>query len=97
MKKILMVLIMFPILLLAADTDVSSWDPILNFFLTSAPWAGLVLKILGSIVVVGTFVDHLIPDEKDGGFMTKLLSIPVLGSILGAITRFSPFNISDKK
>lgn len=70
------------------------WTPILDYLnaLPNAPWVHYVLMGLGVIVVIGTVVDSLIPDEKDGGFMTKILAIPVLGQLLSALTKFSPLN-----
>ena len=47
---------------------------------------------LGSLVVVGTAVDKMIPDDKDKAFMAKILAVPVLGALLNALAKFSPFN-----
>lgn len=65
---------------------------LLDYAATLAPWIVNVFTVLGGVVVVGTAVDAAIPDEKDGGFMKKLLATPVLGSVLSALKRFSPFN-----
>lgn len=70
---------------------------ILDYLLTLAPWVGQAFMVLGALVVIGTAVDSVIPDEKDGGFMTKALSLPIIGSLLSAIKRFSPFNIKPKE
>jgi hypothetical protein len=70
-----------------------NFDPIIAFILTVSPIVQTVLTVLGSLVVIGTGIDAAIPDEKDGGFMTKILSIPIVGDFLKAITRFSPFNV----
>ena len=72
------------------------WAPIFDWIMGMAPWAGYALAFLGGLVVFGTFVDQIIPDEKDGGFMKKLFSIPILGSFLEAVARFSPFNVKEK-
>ncbi len=69
------------------------WTPVFDFLISLAPWVSYVFIALGSLVVVGTAVDSIIPDEKDKGFMKKILDIPILGDLLKALTRFSPFNI----
>lgn len=73
------------------------WNPVLDFLLTLKPWVQYVFMGLGGLVVLGTFIDSIVPDEKDGGFMKKVMAIPVLGSLLQAFTRFSPFNVKDPK
>lgn len=65
--------------------------PILEYLATLAPWAPTVLAILGSLVVILTIVDKVVPDEKDNGFMKKLLDIPVVGKLLKDLRRFSLF------
>lgn len=72
------------------------WTPVFDFLNTLAPWVSYVLIGLGSVVVIGTAVDAMIPDEVDKGFMQKILAIPVLGDLLKALTKFSPFNIREK-
>jgi amino acid permease len=69
------------------------WSAILDYAKTLAPWVQYVFVGLGSLVVIGTAVDSVIPDEKDGGFMKKVMAIPVLGSFLQAVAKFSPFNV----
>jgi len=73
------------------------WGPILLFLQGLAPWAIYVLMGLGTLVLLGTVIDSLIPDEKDGGFMKKVMGIPVLGSFLEALKRFSPLNVKPKE
>lgn len=68
------------------------WTPVLEFLKTLAPWVGYVLAGLGSLVVVGSAIDQVIPDEKDKGFMKKVMAVPVLGELLKTLTKFSPFN-----
>ena len=72
------------------------WQPVLDFFNTLGPSVHYVFMGLGGIVVIGTFVDSVIPDEKDGGFMTKAFAIPVVGDLLKGLAKFSPFNIKEK-
>jgi hypothetical protein len=69
-----------------------NWDAVFNWVIGLSPIANYVLMGLGAIVVLGTFIDSIIPDEKDGGFMTKILAIPILGSFLAQLKKFSPFN-----
>ena len=48
-------------------------------------------------VVIGIGIDMIVPDEIDKGFMKKVMAIPVLGSFLAALKRFSPFNVKDQQ
>ena len=73
------------------------FGPILDYLATLTPWAIYVLTGLGALVIIGTAVDSIVPDEQDHGFMKKIMAIPVLGSLLEALKRFSPFNIKDKE
>lgn len=68
------------------------WTPVFDFFISLAPWVKYLFLGLGAAVVIGTTVDTLIPDETDKGFMKKIMAIPVLGSLLEALKKFSPFN-----
>jgi len=72
------------------------WTPVLEFLMTLAPWVSYLFIGLGALVVVGTVIDNLIPDEKDHGFMKKLLATPILGDVLRALKKFSPFNSKEK-
>jgi aspartokinase-like uncharacterized kinase len=68
------------------------WTPVLEFLMTLAPWVSYVFMGLGALVVIATAVDGMIDDTKDNGFMKKIMAIPVLGDLLKAISKFSPFN-----
>ena len=68
------------------------WTPIVDFLMSLAPCVKYIILSLGSIVVVGTSIDAMIPDEKDKGFMKKIMNIPVLGDLLKTLAKFSPFN-----
>lgn len=72
------------------------WTPITDFLLTLAPWVQYVFIGLGSLVVIGSTIDSIIPDEKDHGFMKKILNMPILGDFLKFMTKFSPFNVKEK-
>jgi len=72
------------------------FTPILVFLGSLAPWINIVFAVLGALVLLGTFIDSVIDDKVDGGFMKKILAIPVLGAFLEALIRFSPFNTRDK-
>ena len=74
------------------DTEVYEWIPILKWIATFNPLVINILTILGTIVVVGTLVDRVIPDKYDKGFMQKLRKAPIIGSLLAALSKFSPFN-----
>lgn len=71
-------------------------DILIDALLVQFPQISLILSIVGSLVVVASLVDSLIPDEKDGGFSKKLFAIPVVGQILESIKRFSLLR-SEKK
>lgn len=73
------------------------WTKIVEFLIGLAPWMNYVIMGLGILVVVATFIDSMIDDSKDKGFMKFVLNIPVLGSFLSFLTRFSPFNFVPKK
>lgn len=67
---------------------------ITTFLSGLAPWVPLVFKILGALVVIATVVDQL---WEKVNFMDKVFNIPILGSFLSFITRFSPLNVRDQK
>jgi len=72
------------------------WQPVLDFLATLGPTVSYVFIALGAIVSIGTVVDKMIPDEKDKGFMKALLAKPIIGDVLKAVARFSPFNVKDE-
>lgn len=72
------------------------WTPVFAFLTGLAPWVNYVLIGLGSLVIIGTGIDAMVDDTVDKGFMKKIMAIPVLGSFLEALKRFSPFNIKEK-
>ena len=72
------------------------WTPVFDFFTTLAPWVQYLFMGLGSLVVAGTFIDSVIPDETDKGFMTKAFAIPIIGDVLRGMAKFSPFNVKEK-
>ena len=75
--------------------DTINLEPVFDFLMSLAPWVSYVLIGLGTLVVVGTGVDKVIPDEYDKGFMKFVLGIPVLGVLLKAVAKFSPFHVKD--
>lgn len=101
MKFLVFLQIMFLSLFSFADTTTTSdtydWSAIFSFLTNIYPSISNTLMILGSIVVIGTGLDYMIPDTKDNGFMKKVLAIPILGSFLSALTKFSPFNYNADK
>lgn len=72
------------------------WTVLTDFLMTLNPIVGYIFMGLGSLVVVATAIDSVIPDTKDHGFSKKILAIPILGDFLIFIKRFSPFNIKEK-
>jgi len=71
------------------------WVPFFNFLLTFSPVVSTILMVLGALVTLGILVDAMVDDKKDKGFMKKLLAKPILGDMLRALKRFSPFNIRE--
>jgi hypothetical protein len=69
------------------------WSVVVTFLSSLAPWVKYIFIGIGAAVVIGTAVDSMIDDKVDGGFMKKVLAVPVLGDFLSFLTRFSPFNI----
>ena len=72
-------------------------DQVLLYLSNIAPWVEYLFIALGTLTVIGTAIDQLIPDEKDNGFMKKIMAVPILGDFLEVLKRFSPFNIKEKK
>ena len=58
---------------------------------------GTIFSWIGGAAVLGTVIDAIVPDKYDKGFMGKLNNVPVLGTIIKAIRRFSPFNVDVNK
>jgi len=58
------------------------FSSILDFLVVQFPIAGSILAILGSLVVILSGIDAILPEEKDGNFMEKVLNIPILGELL---------------
>ena len=79
-----------------ADTETDTWFNILTTLSGVWSYFPIIFQILGALTIIGTVIDKLIPDEKDGGFMTKILNVPILGKILSALSRFSPLSYNDK-
>lgn len=73
------------------------WSFVVDYLMSLAPWVEYVFVALGTLVLMGTVVDSMVPDEKDKGFMKKILELPMIGSLLSFLTRFSPFNIKSDK
>jgi hypothetical protein len=69
-------------------------NEVLQFLLSSFPKLEMVFVVLGLLVTIGTVVDQLLPKVS---FMDKLFNIPFLGSVLKALTRFSPLNVKEDK
>ena len=73
------------------------YDAIVNFIVSLWAPAQYVFVVLGGLVVIGTCVDKLVPDQYDKGFMSKIFAIPYAGAFLKHIAKFSPFYEADKK
>lgn len=97
LKKLLFaILLTFISISCFAETEIDTWFNILTTLSGIWSYFPIIFQILGALTIIGTVIDKLIPDEKDGGFMTKILNIPILGKILSALSRFSPLSYNDK-
>lgn len=65
---------------------------ILEMFKNAFSFAPTVLAVLGTLVVVGSIVDKIVPDKYDKGFMSYLYNMPVIGLLLKALVKFSVFS-----
>lgn len=65
---------------------------ILDWFEKTFSFAPTVLAILGTLVVVGSIVDKIVPDKYDKGFMSYLYNLKIIGTILKSLVRFSVFS-----
>ncbi len=95
MKKLfLFFVLMFCGVLVAQEVTetVSLVDKVLDWFKGAWSWAPMALAWLGGVVVAGTIIDKLVPDTYDKGFMSKLYNLPIIGTILKSLVRFSPFS-----
>lgn len=57
-------------------------------------WFPTALQILGTVVIVATAVDTMLTKID---FMNKVFEVPVLGSFLKFVVKFSPLNFKDPK
>lgn len=65
-------------------------DALLQFLVSlNNPTITLILAILGTLVVLASIIDGLIPDGLDHGFYKKLEAIPLLGLVFSALKKFS--------
>lgn len=69
------------------------WSIILSYVATLGSWVPNLLMILGTIVVIGTGIDKMTKDK--GAFAAKVLAVPILGSLLSGLSKFSPFNYNE--
>ena len=69
------------------------WSVVVSYLATLSPVISNIMIILGTIVVIGTGIDKMTKDK--GAIATKILAIPILGSLLSALTKFSPFNYKE--
>jgi hypothetical protein len=64
-------------------------DTILGMLIHQYPAIVGVLTILGTLVVLGQVVVVLTPSKSDEEAYSKLMSTPILGVILMALSKFS--------
>lgn len=60
-----------------------------NYMLANFPIAATLFGILGTLLVIISAIDFMIPDEIDGGFSEKLFNLPVISNIVNFLLRFS--------
>lgn len=70
----------------------AGFQALVDFAITLWGPSQTVFIVLGSLVVFGTFIDSIVPDEYDKGFMSIVFKVPVLGAFLKFISKFSPFH-----
>lgn len=92
MFLIAMLFVFVPVSLFADTGSANFFDGILDWFKTAWNWSPVVLMWLGGLVVAGTIIDKIVPDQYDKGFMSKLYNLPVIGLLLKSLVRFSPFS-----
>lgn len=68
--------------------------PILDGLAASLPLAKMILQILGTLVLVGSAYVAITPSKSDDAWFAKLEAIPLLGSLLVALQKFSLFQRS---
>ena len=56
------------------------------------PVAGVVLQIMGSFVIVASVVVKATQSKSDDEAFAKFKSIPILGSLINGLERFSLFD-----
>lgn len=64
-------------------------ESILNMLIKNVPALSGVLVVLGSLVVLGQIVVVLTPSKKDEEAYDKLMAIPIVGTLVNIITKFS--------
>jgi hypothetical protein len=62
---------------------------VLDWLVQKLPVLPLILGVLGSLVVVATALVAVTPNQDDDALLAKIKAIPVLGSILVALEKFS--------
>lgn len=62
---------------------------LLDMLVGAIPVARVVLEVLGSLVVIGTIVVSLTPSQDDDAVLERLKAVPILGSLILAVERFS--------
>lgn len=92
--KIILV-VMFSIFSVESFASEVDFSGLFEYLKTLNPIVSTILQIIGSICVIASVVDKIIPDDKDRGFFGKILSIPILGSLVRALIKFSPFNYKE--
>lgn len=66
-----------------------NWQAVFDFLATlNLPWLAVALQIVGTLVIVASSVDKLLTKID---FMSKIMAIPILGSLLNFLTKFSIF------
>jgi hypothetical protein len=70
--------------------DQQQWENIFPFVSSIHPAARLVLMALGTLVVVGQLIVPLTKTKRDDEFLARVLSVPVLGTLVRALAAFAP-------
>ena len=64
-------------------------QPVLDWLVAHVPMALIILQVLGSLVVAATIFVGMTPNQDDDALLLKVKTIPIVGSLIEALERFS--------
>ena len=75
---------------------IAALEGVFGFLVVKFPIVSTIVACIGTLVVVLTGIDLIIPNKYDKGFMGWFRNLPVVGDICAFFIRFSIFR-SEKK